>query len=145
MDRMADFQAFVAVVERGSLTAAARSLGRSLQSVSRSLAALEREVGIELVRRTTRRSAPTEAGRALFRRLDVALAEIEAAKREASHRRSEASGLLRISASSVFAPLHVVHAACAFLEKFPKVDIELDVSDRYVDLLEGGFDLAVRI
>jgi len=145
MDRIADFQAFVAVVECGSLTAAARSLGRSLQSVSRSLAALEREIGIELVRRTTRRSAPTETGRALFRRLSAALSEIEAAKREASHRRSEASGLLRISGSSAFAPLHVVPAVCAFLEKFPKVDVELDLSDRYVDLLEGSFDLAVRI
>src|SRR5579862_8620867 len=99
MDRIEDFQAFVAVVEKGSLTGAARQLGRSLQSVSRSLAALERDVGIELVRRTTRRSNPTEAGLAFYRRLNSALAEIEAAKTEASNRRSEPSGLLRLSGS----------------------------------------------
>ncbi len=62
MDRIEDYQAFVATVEKGSLTAAANQLGRSLQSVSRSLAALEREVGVELIRRTTRRSNPTDAG-----------------------------------------------------------------------------------
>ena len=73
MDRIADYQAFVAVVEKRNLTAAAGQLGRSLQSVSRSLAALERELGVELVRRTTRRSAPTDAGLALYRRLSAAL------------------------------------------------------------------------
>ena len=66
-DRIEDFQAFVAIVERGSLTAAAKQLGRSLQSVSRSLAALEGDLGVELVARTTRRSAATEAGLAFYR------------------------------------------------------------------------------
>jgi DNA-binding transcriptional LysR family regulator len=102
MNRIEDFQAFAAVVEKGSLTAAARHLGRSLQSVSRSLAALEREVGVELVRRTTRRSSPTDAGLALHRRLAAALAEIEAAKLETANRRAEATGLLRISGSNAF-------------------------------------------
>jgi DNA-binding transcriptional LysR family regulator len=69
MDRIDDFRAFVAVVERGSLTGAAQQVGRSLQSVSRSLAAVEHEVGIELVRRTTRRSSPTETGLVFYRRL----------------------------------------------------------------------------
>ena len=104
MDRIEDLQAFVAVVEKGSLTAAARQLGRSLQSISRSLAALERGIGVELVRRTTRRSTPTEAGRAFNRRLSVALAEAEAAKREASNRRSEVTGLPRITSSTASAP-----------------------------------------
>ena len=104
MDRIEDYQAFVATVEKGSLTAAANQLGRSLQSVSRSLAALEREVGVELIRRTTRRSNPTDAGLALFRRLSAALTDIDAAKLEAANRRAEASGLLRITASSAFAP-----------------------------------------
>jgi DNA-binding transcriptional LysR family regulator len=145
MDRIEDFQAFVAVVERGSLTGAARQLGRSLQSVSRSLAALEREVGIELVRRTTRRSNPTEAGLAFHRRLNTALADIAAAKTEASNRRSEPAGLLRLTASHAFAPLYVVAAIAAFLQIHPKVSVELDLSDRYVDLVDEGFDLAIRI
>ena len=145
MDRIAHYQAFVAVVEKGSLTAAARGLGRSLQSVSRSLAAVERELGVELVRRTTRRSTPTDAGLALYRRLSAALSEIDAAKEETANRRWEASGLLRVTSSTAFAPLYVVPAAGAFLSAHPKVAIELGVSDRYVDLVSEGFDLGVRI
>jgi DNA-binding transcriptional LysR family regulator len=145
MERIEDFQALVAVVEKGSLTAAARLLGRSLQSVSRSLAALERGIGVELVRRTTRRSTPTEAGLAFYRRLSAALAEVEAAKLEASNRRSEVTGLLRVTSSTAFAPLYIVPAVRAFLEAHPGLEIELDLSDRYVDLISEGFDLAIRI
>jgi DNA-binding transcriptional LysR family regulator len=145
MDRIEDFQAFVAIVDKGSLTAAANQLGRSLQSVSRSLGALERELGIELVRRTTRRSNPTDAGLAFYRRLSAALAEIESAKLETANRRAEASGLLRVAASTAFAPLYIVPALPAFLAGHPRVEIELDLSDGYVDLIGEGFDLAVRI
>ena len=145
MDRIEDFQAFVAIVDKGSLTAAAKQLKRSLQSISRSLATLEGDLGVELIARTTRRSATTEAGLAFYRRVGAALSEIEAAKLETSNRRSEPAGLLRITSSTVFAPLYVVPAVCAFLESHPKVDIELDMSDGYVDLISQGFDLAIRI
>jgi DNA-binding transcriptional LysR family regulator len=145
MNRIEDFQAFVAVVEQGSLTRGARQLRRSLQSVSRSLASLEHEVGVELVRRTTRRSNATEAGLAFYRRLSAALAEIDSAKLEASNRRAEATGLLRVTGSTAFAPLYLVPAIAAFLDAHPKVEVELDLSDRYVDLVGEGFDLAVRI
>ena len=145
MTRIEDFEAFAAIVDKGSLTAAARHLGRSLQSVSRSLASLERAVGVELVRRTTRRSSPTDAGTAFHRRLTAALAEIEAAQLETSNRRAEASGLLRVTGSTAFAPLYVVPALPAFLKAHPRVDVELDLSDGYVDLVGEGFDLAVRI
>lgn len=145
MDRMEDFQAFVAIVDKGSLTAAAKQLGRSLQSISRSLATLEGDLGIELIARTTRRSAATEAGLAFYRRVGAALSEIEAAKLETSNRRSEPAGLLRITCSTVFAPLYVVPAVCAFLESHPKVNIDLDMSDSYADLISQGFDLAIRI
>jgi len=145
VDRIADFQAFVAIVDKGSLTAAAKQLGRSLQSISRSLATLEGDLGVELIARTTRRSATTEAGLAFYRRVGAALSEIEAAKLETSNRRSEPVGLLRITCSTVFAPLYVVPAVCAFLESHPKVDIDLDMSDGYVDLISQGFDLAIRI
>jgi DNA-binding transcriptional LysR family regulator len=135
VDRIEDFQAFVAIVDKGSLTAAAKQLGRSLQSISRSLATLEGDLGVELIARTTRRSAATEAGLAFYRRVGAALSEIEAAKLETSNRRSEPVGLLRITCSTVFAPLYVVPAVCAFLESHPKVDIDLDMSDGYVDLI----------
>ncbi len=145
MDRLDDYRAFVAIVDKGSLTAAARRLGRSLQAVSRALAGLEDEVGVELIRRTTRRSAPTEAGRAFYARIKAALAEIGDAKREAAGRRAEPAGLLRLTASSAFAPLYVVPAVAAFLAAHPRVEIELEVSDRYVDLIAEGIDVAVRI
>src|SRR5258708_37057255 len=102
MDRIGDLRAFVAIVEKGSLTAAAKQLDRSLQSVSRCLAALEREVGVELVRRTTRRSTPTEAGLAFHRRLSAPLGEIEAAQPGTCNRRAEATGPLRLAGSPVF-------------------------------------------
>jgi DNA-binding transcriptional LysR family regulator len=145
VNRIEDFQAFAAIVDNGSLTAAARELGRSLQSVSRSLAAVERDVGVELIRRTTRRSSPTDAGLAFHRRLTAALAEIDAAKLEISNHRAEAIGLLRISGSSAFAPLYIVPALPAFLAAHPKVEVDLDLSDGYVDLVGEGYDLAIRI
>ena len=77
LSRISDLQAFVAVVEKASLTSAAHLLGRSLQSVSRSLATIEQDVGVELIRRTTRRSSPTEAGLAYYHRLKTALEDIE--------------------------------------------------------------------
>jgi DNA-binding transcriptional LysR family regulator len=145
VDRLEDLQAFVAIVERGSLTAAARHLGRSLQSVSRSLAAVERGIGVELLRRTTRRSAVTEAGLAFYRRVGAALAEIDAAKTQAAKERSEPSGLLRMTSSTAFGPLYVVPAIRAFLADHPKIDVELELSDGYADLVGQGFDLAIRI
>jgi DNA-binding transcriptional LysR family regulator len=145
MNRIEDYQAFVAIVEKGGLTAAAKQLRRSLQSVSRSLAALESEVGVELIRRTTRRSAATDAGLAFHRRVSVALGEIEAATLETSSRRAEAMGILRVAGSTAFAPHYVVPALPAFLKDHPRVEVELDLSDGYVDLVGGSYDLAIRI
>ena len=144
MDRIEDFQAFVAIVERGSLTDAARYLNRSLQSVSRSLAAVERDLGVELIRRTTRRSSATEAGLAFHRRLAAALAEIETAKAEASNRRAEPSGTLRVAGPSMFGSLHLAPAIAAFLDIHPRLNIELDLSDHAVDIVNERFDLAIR-
>jgi DNA-binding transcriptional LysR family regulator len=145
MKRIEDYQAFAAIVEKRSLTAAARHLRRSLQSVSRSLAVLEREVGVELIRRTTRRSNPTDAGLSFYRRLSAALAEIEAAELEASNRRVEATGLLRIAGSTVFSPLYIVPALPEFLAAHPKLEVELELSDDYADLIGQSCDLAIRI
>lgn len=145
MDRLDDLEAFLAVVEKGSLSAAARHLQRSLQSVSRSLAALERSLDVELVQRTTRRSTLTEAGLAFYARVKPALSEINAARRDIAGARIEPSGQLRIGAPVLFAPAFMVPAIQAFLERFPAVEVELRVSDRMVDPLAEGLDLAVRI
>jgi DNA-binding transcriptional LysR family regulator len=92
-------------------------------------------VGIELIRRTTRRLGPTEAGLAFYHRLSAALGEIEAARLEALNHRAEASGLLRIAGSNLFSPLYIVPALPEFLAAHPKVQIELQLSDGYIDLM----------
>jgi DNA-binding transcriptional LysR family regulator len=142
---MEDIEAFIAVIEAGSQTAAARRLGRSLQSVNRSLVTLEKSVGVELVRRTTRRSFATEAGLAFYRRVKPAITEIGEARLEAASRRDEPSGLLRIAAPVQFAAAFVVPAAAQFMRRYPRVEVDLKVSDQAVDVVGEGVDLAVRI
>jgi DNA-binding transcriptional LysR family regulator len=145
MDRLYDLEAFLAIVDKGSQTAAARHLDRSLQSVGRSLAALEHSLGVELVRRSTRRSNPTDAGVRFYSRLKPAFLEINAAKRELQSKRAEPSGRLRVSAPVLFASAFVAPAICDLVQRYPQLDVELKATDRKVDLYEEGFDVAVRI
>lgn len=145
MHRLEDLEAFVTIVEEGNLSAAARRLRRSLQSVSRSLATLEDSIGIELIRRTTRQSSPTPTGMNFYNRVRPALNEISEAALEAVNQRSKPAGLLRITASVLFAPIHLVPVIAEFMRRHPDIEIELKLSDRFVDLVEEGFDLAIRI
>jgi DNA-binding transcriptional LysR family regulator len=145
MTRIDDLEAFVAIVDEGGQTAAARNLRRSLQSISRSLAAVEQDLGVELVRRTTRHSEPTEAGDAFYRRVKPALTELNEAKLEAANRQAEPSGLLRIGAPAAFAAAYVVPGIRKFMARYPKVEVELQASDRPADFFAQGLDLAVRI
>ncbi|MCK1323568.1 LysR family transcriptional regulator [Bradyrhizobium sp. 156] len=139
------YEAFVETIERGSLTGAAKRLNRSLQSVSRALATLESELGIELIRRSTRRLHPTPAGLAFYGRLRSALRDIEDARAEAMLETARIGGLFRIGASVLFAPNFIVPSAVAFLHKFPDVEIELVLSDLQADLIEDRLDVAIRI
>ncbi|KRQ96973.1 transcriptional regulator [Bradyrhizobium jicamae] len=145
MERLDDLEAFVAVVEKGSQAAAARYLRRPLQSLNRSLIALERAVGVELIKRTTRRSEPTEAGRTFYARIKPAVAEIIEARNEAANIRGEVSGSLKIGAPVLFASSYVAPIIGRFLKLYPNVEIELKASDDQVDLVAGGIDMAVRI
>lgn len=145
MSRIDDFEAFMAVVEQGSLTAAAHRLNRSLQSISRSLAALEESVGVELVHRTTRRSIPSEAGAAFFQRIKPAVDEINEARLQAANQRLEPSGILRLSAPVLFGPDFVVPIIADYMRAYPQVEVDLQLSDGFVDLSAEGLDLAIRI
>lgn len=145
MDRLDDLAAFVAVIDKGSQTAAARFLGRSLQSINRSLMALERSVGVELVLRTTRQSIATEAGLAFYQRIKPALADIADARQEAVDNRRDFSGLIRISAPIQLASAYVAPAICDFMEQHPRIEVELKPSDREVDVFDDELDVAVRI
>jgi DNA-binding transcriptional LysR family regulator len=142
---MDEIGVFLAIVEEGSQAAAARRLGRSLQSVNRALMALERDVGVELIRRTTRRSVATEAGNAFYKRVKPALAEIAEAQLEANNRRAAPRGLLRVGAPALFGAAFIVPAAAEFMARYREVEIDLKIADSPIDVIGDGLDLAVRI
>jgi DNA-binding transcriptional LysR family regulator len=138
-------QAFVKIVDSGSLTAAAAALDVSQPSMVRTLAALERELGVRLLNRTTRRMALTDEGREYCARCRVILAAVEEAQASLSARRATPGGTLRITASVPFGRLFVVPVVTDFLAAHPQVRIELLLLDRVIDLVEEGIDLAIRV
>lgn len=145
MDKLRAMAAFVAIAERGSLTAAAEALGSSLPAVVRLLATLEKELGVRLLNRTTRRAALTEEGRDYLERCRRVLAEIEEAEAAISARQQHPSGKLAITAPVLFGRLHVAPLVTEFLTRHTRMKAELLLLDRTVDLLDEGLDLAVRI
>ncbi|MGE8690247.1 MAG: LysR family transcriptional regulator [Achromobacter sp.] len=145
MSRLEDLEAFIRIVEVGSLTKAARNLGRSLQAVSRSLAALEEDVGVQLVHRSTRHLALSEAGETFYRRVKPAMAEIGEARLEAADRRTEPSGILRVGAPILFGPDFLVPIIADYLRAYPQVEVDLQLTDSFSDLAGEGLDLVVRI
>lgn len=140
-----DYRVFIAVVEQGNLSAAARHLHRSLQAVSRSLMALERELGVELIQRTTRRAQPSAAGLIFHARLKTALADIDLARSELVAHGGRIDGSLRIGGSTQFGAVHLVPVMAAFMERYPDVAVELVVTDRHADLQRDKLDAAVRL
>lgn len=145
MDRLRAMQVFVRIVEAGSLTGAAAALGMSGPAVVRSLAALERAIGVRLLQRTTRRSSLTDEGREYYERCKRVLAQVDEADTSMSARRSEPHGRLRITAPATYGRMHVAPIVNAFIAKYPQVEVELLLLDRVVDLVEEGLDAAVRI
>lgn len=145
MDRYQEMASFVAVVEAGSFVAAAESTGLSKAAVSRHIADLEKRLGARLLHRTTRRLSLTDDGQAFFARAKDVLAATEEAEAEISARSGEATGLLRINAPLSFGVLHLAPLWGRFARENPKVSLDISLSDRVVDLVDEGFDLAVRI
>jgi DNA-binding transcriptional LysR family regulator len=145
MNTIEDYQAVVTTIDCGSLTAAARQLGRSLQAVSRAVAQVERQLGVELIHRTTRRLQPTEAGLRFHSRMRVALADIEAARIEATESASTISGPLRMGGPLVFASAYLMPALTAFLQRYPQVSVDLRLANEFVDLIAERLDLSVRV
>ncbi|MDQ1832744.1 LysR family transcriptional regulator [Massilia scottii] len=143
MDRFDELQIFVAILDAGSLSGAARRLRRSAPAVTRALAALEERVGARLVERTTRRLAPTEAGLRLAEMARRVLADYDDAVREDGD--GPLRGRLRITVPAVFGRRHVAPAMIDFLDRHPALRVELVFNDRNLDMIEHGLDLAVRI
>jgi DNA-binding transcriptional LysR family regulator len=145
MQNLTDIAIFVKVVELSSFTAAAEALDMSQPVVSKAVTRLEEKLGARLLNRTTRRLSLTEAGSELYGRSVRALAEIENAELEVARFQTEPRGLLRVSAPMSFSILHLGPALQGFLTRYPGVTLELSLDDRQVDLVEEGFDVAVRI
>jgi DNA-binding transcriptional LysR family regulator len=145
MQNLTDIAIFVKVVELASFTAAAEALGMSQPVVSKSVTRLEEKLGARLLNRTTRRLSLTEAGSELYGRSLRALTEIENAELEVARFQTEPRGMLRVSAPMSFSILHLGPVIQSFLTRFPGVTLELNLDDRQVDLVEEGFDVAVRI
>ncbi len=144
-DNLTDMAVFVRIVAAGSLSAAARDLGLSLAVVSRRLARLEDRLGVRLLNRTTRTTALTEEGAAFHTRCVRILADIEEAEQEAAQRRRTASGLLRVTATVAFSRRRLAGLLRDFQALNPGLRIHLDATDAVVNLIDGGFDLAIRI
>lgn len=145
MDRLACLETFVQVAESQSFSEAARRLRVAKSAVSRGVSALEAELGARLFQRTTRSLTLTEAGRGYFERATRILADLAEANLAVSHLQSAPRGLLRVSAPVSFGVLHLAPALPDFLEHFPEVRIDFSLSDRFVDLVDEGFDVAIRI
>jgi DNA-binding transcriptional LysR family regulator len=145
MQNLTDIAIFVKVVELSSFTAAAEALESSQPVVSKAVTRLEEKLGARLLNRTTRRLSLTEAGSELYRRSVRALQEIENAELEVARFQTEPRGTLRVAAPMSFSILHLGPVIQTFLERFPGVTVELNMDDRQVDLVEEGYDVAIRI
>ncbi len=145
MDKLRSLQTFVRIAEQGSLTAAAGTLGRSVPTVVRQLAALEAHLGARLFERTTRRVALTAEGRAYLERCRDALALLAEADQALQARDPAVRGHLRVTAPVLFGELHVAPLLARFAQAHPALSTELLLLDRHVHLVEEGVDVGIRI
>ncbi|HEY8566914.1 MAG TPA: LysR family transcriptional regulator [Beijerinckiaceae bacterium] len=145
MDRLDAMRVLLAVVDEGSLSAGARRLRAPLATVSRKVADLERHLRAQLLVRTSRRVALTDAGQAYAASARRILEQVETAERETVGAHSTPRGELHVTAPTMFGRMHVLPVACAFLDEQPDIDLRLFLSDRQVNLAEDHIDVAVRI
>ena len=136
---------FARVVEAESFTAAARAQGLSKSAVSKQIARLEDRLGARLLNRTTRRLSLTEAGSAFYEACQKVVAEAESAEQAVTHLAAAPRGQLRVNAPMSFGQLHVAPMLPEFLGACPELSLDLDLNDRQVDLVEEGYDVAIRI
>lgn len=144
MDTLVSMQVFRRVVEAGSFVAAARRMNLSPAMASKHLMHLEHHLGARLLNRTTRRLSLTEAGRAYYDRCAQALAELEEAEDAIGATRSTPRGTLRVNSLLSFGMRHVAPIIADYTARHPQVVVELSLNDRLVDLIEEGYDLAIR-
>jgi DNA-binding transcriptional LysR family regulator len=145
VSKIQEMSSFVAVVEAGSFVGAAQTTGLSKAAVSRHVGELEQRLGVRLLQRTTRRLSLTDEGRLFFDRAKELLEAIDEAESELTLRSGEARGVIRVNAPLTFGALHLAPLWGPFADANPKVSLDITLSDRVVDLVDEGYDLAIRI
>jgi DNA-binding transcriptional LysR family regulator len=145
MDKFESMRAFTQVVEAGGFAAAARQLGVSRSAINKLVLHLEDHLQTQLLHRTTRRVAPTDAGRAFYDRCINILADLEEAELALSRLHEEPRGHLRINAPMTFGTLYLAPLLVDFMAQYPDLHVELSLNDRFINPIEEGFDVTVRI
>ena len=144
MPRLEPDRLFVAIIETGSLAGAARRLGLSSGQASKLLAKLETELGLRLLNRTTRALAPTEVGQAYYHRIRAILDDLDTLDAQMQDRAATPRGRLRLTAPLTFGTLRLVPALNDFARAYPQIDLDVSFTDRMVNLVDEGFDAAIR-
>lgn len=145
MDKIASLRAFTKVVDLGSFSEAAREMRLSRSAISKQIMDLERELGVQLLNRTTRSTSPTENGQAYYQRCVVVLAELDEADQSVTRLHAEPRGVLHVNAPMSFGTLHLGNAIADFMEKYPDLRVLLTLSDQLLDPVQEGFDVTLRI
>ncbi len=145
MEHLEGLPVFVRTVREGSFSAAARALDLTPSAVSKQIGRLEDRLAVRLFNRTTRRLSLTEEGAAFYERASRILADLEDAAAAVSSLRQDPRGRLRVTMPTGFGVIHLLPALPDFLARYPSLTLELDLNDRFVNMIEEGFDVAMRI
>ncbi|MEL7224388.1 MAG: LysR family transcriptional regulator [Cyanobacteria bacterium J06576_12] len=145
MDKLESMRAFVEVVNHSGFAAAGRHMDQSRSVINKLVAQLEKDLGVQLLQRTTRRVSPTDMGRAYYERCVDILAEVKAAELSVTQMQAEPKGTLRINAPMSFGTMHLATAIAHFMHRYPDIQVQMTLSDRFIDLIEEGFDVTLRI
>ncbi|TKD43755.1 LysR family transcriptional regulator, partial [Azotobacter chroococcum] len=144
-DYLGDVEAFIAVVEHGSFTAGAVALSTTPSVLSRAITRLETRLGRQLLQRTTRRLGLTEAGRLYLEQARSAFTLLDDAEREVQGQEGELAGRVRLSVPTTYGHYRLPPLLARFARQYPRVQVELNITNRNVDLVAEGFDLAIRL
>ncbi len=145
MDKFESIRAFTQVVASGGFAAAAREMGLSRSAVNKLVINLENDLGVQLLHRSTRQVSPTETGLAFYDRCLAILADLEEAEQAVTQLHEEPKGKLRVNAPMSFGTLHLAPALADFLVRYPDLQVQLTLNDRFIDPIEEGFDVTIRI
>lgn len=145
MSRIEQIEAFIAVVDEAGFSAAAERLGIAKSMVSRRVSELERRLGVQLLQRTTRRQSLTHAGREFYPRASQVIADLDEAEDLVGHAHGRISGRIRLALPLVFGASQLAAPLSRFMREHPKIELDIDLSDRMVDMIADGVDLAIRI